>query len=76
MNTDNPMCPSAARVLNAARGILELMYLISSTSYDISLLDQWCLVGLSSHSGEIAPHTLVFFVVELVYGRSGINQIP
>ncbi|KAI0776395.1 hypothetical protein BC629DRAFT_1594898 [Irpex lacteus] len=42
MNTNNPMCPSAAKVLNAARGILESLYLISSTSYDISLLDQWC----------------------------------
>ncbi|KAI0689159.1 hypothetical protein BC835DRAFT_271332 [Cytidiella melzeri] len=45
MDMDNPMCPSAGKVIKATRSILDLMYLISSTSYDVSLLDQICLSG-------------------------------
>ncbi|KAI0337616.1 hypothetical protein BDW22DRAFT_1363876 [Trametopsis cervina] len=41
----NPMCPSANKVIQAARGILDQMYLISSTTYDVSLLDQICISG-------------------------------
>ena len=37
---------SAARVLFGARAILDLMYAIGSTSYDISLLDQSPIVRL------------------------------
>ncbi|KAI0691869.1 hypothetical protein BC835DRAFT_1359660 [Cytidiella melzeri] len=44
-NMDNPMCPSAGKTLKAARAILDLMYLMSSTSYDVSLLDQMCISG-------------------------------
>ena len=36
---------SKDRVIKGARGILELMYAISSTSYDIALLDSLPIVG-------------------------------
>lgn len=41
---EDPMCPSAALILSASRAILDLTYLIASTSYDVSLLDQLNLV--------------------------------
>jgi hypothetical protein len=44
MRPSDPRCPSANAIFKAARGILELIYGISSTSYDVSLLDQLPLV--------------------------------
>ena len=32
-------CPSARKTLTAARAIVELMYMLSSTNYDVTLLD-------------------------------------
>ncbi|EKM56901.1 uncharacterized protein PHACADRAFT_254278 [Phanerochaete carnosa HHB-10118-sp] len=39
VHMSSPRDPSTHKLINAARGILELMYAISATSYDISLLD-------------------------------------
>jgi hypothetical protein len=38
-------CLSALKILTAARAILDLVYAIQSTSYDITLLDTFCIVG-------------------------------
>ena len=37
-------CKSALRILNAARDILDLLYALQSTSYDITLMDLSCTV--------------------------------
>lgn len=37
-------CISALKILTAARAILDLIYSVWSTSYDISLLDSFCSV--------------------------------
>lgn len=42
----SPRDPSTPKLLNAARGILELMYAISATSYDLALLDHLPIVRL------------------------------
>lgn len=38
----SPGCVSAFKILEASRNILELMYAVCSTSFDISLLDIFC----------------------------------
>jgi hypothetical protein len=38
----NPGCVSAFKILNASRSILELIYAVWSTSFDVSLLDFFC----------------------------------
>ncbi len=40
----NPGCVSAFKILDASRHILELIYAVCSTSFDISLLDFFCSV--------------------------------
>lgn len=35
----SPNCKSAEKLLNAARSILELVYIVCATSFDITLLD-------------------------------------
>lgn len=42
---ENPHCPSGNRCIRAARAIMEYMYLITSTSYDVSLFDQLPIVS-------------------------------
>lgn len=37
-------CLSALKILTSARAILDLIYAIQSTSYDITLLDTFCIV--------------------------------
>lgn len=44
MNVRDPGCASLHQVSKAARAILDLMYGLSSTSYDVSLLDQLAFV--------------------------------
>ena len=44
---DRPMDPSVIVVYKSARAILDLAYSISSTSYDVSLLDQIAFVRVS-----------------------------
>ncbi|KAI0051666.1 hypothetical protein FA95DRAFT_1511617 [Auriscalpium vulgare] len=41
-HVDSAGCVSAFKILEAARGILDLVYAVRSTSYDISLLDNFC----------------------------------
>lgn len=41
---DDPTDPSAVAMYKSAHSILELVYSISATSYDVSLLDQLPLV--------------------------------
>lgn len=40
----SPGCVSAFKILEASRNILELIYAVCSTSFDISLLDFFCSV--------------------------------
>ncbi|KAI0684542.1 hypothetical protein BC835DRAFT_1422219 [Cytidiella melzeri] len=42
---NDPACSSTPKLLQAARNILELVYLISSTTYDASLLDHFAVTG-------------------------------
>lgn len=42
-------CISALKILTSARGILDLIYAVWSTSFDISLLDSFCSVCSQSH---------------------------
>lgn len=41
-------CVSALKILTAARSILDLTYDVWSTSFDITLLDSFCSVRISS----------------------------
>ncbi|KAG1783846.1 hypothetical protein EV702DRAFT_1055829 [Suillus placidus] len=41
-NVDRANCTSAAKILDSARAILELIYAVWSTNYDIGLLDYFC----------------------------------
>lgn len=41
-NIDRANCTSAAKILESARAILELIYAVWSTNYDIGLLDYFC----------------------------------
>ncbi|KAG2350468.1 hypothetical protein BDR05DRAFT_954566 [Suillus weaverae] len=41
-NVDRANCTSAAKILESARAILELLYAVWSTNYDIGLLDYFC----------------------------------
>lgn len=44
VHMSSPRDSSTHKLINAARGILELMYAISATSYDIALLDHLPIV--------------------------------
>jgi hypothetical protein len=46
-NVDRANCTSAAKILESARAILELIYAVWSTNYDIGLLDYFCPVCAS-----------------------------
>ncbi|KZT21176.1 hypothetical protein NEOLEDRAFT_1121516 [Neolentinus lepideus HHB14362 ss-1] len=63
-------CTSAARILDASRAILNLVYALTSTSYDISLLDNF-----STFAWFLAGRILVRFLeaAQLVNGQ---EQIP
>ncbi|KAG9009730.1 hypothetical protein FRB90_008175 [Tulasnella sp. 427] len=41
-NIDSPNCPSASRMLISARAILDLIYKLTATSFDLMLLDHSC----------------------------------
>ncbi|KAF8560446.1 hypothetical protein OG21DRAFT_1401745, partial [Imleria badia] len=41
-NAKSSICTSAMKILHAARGILELVYVVLSTNYDLGLLDLFC----------------------------------
>jgi hypothetical protein len=40
----SPGCVSAFKILEASRNILELIYAVCSTSFDVSLVDFFCSV--------------------------------
>jgi hypothetical protein len=40
----SPGCVSAFKILEASRSILELIYAVCSTSFDVCLLDFFCAV--------------------------------
>ncbi|KAI0321371.1 hypothetical protein OF83DRAFT_1100041 [Amylostereum chailletii] len=44
---ERPTCISAFKLLESARAILDLIYAVRSSSYDITLLDFFCPVSLS-----------------------------
>ncbi|KAI9572876.1 hypothetical protein HD554DRAFT_2063701 [Boletus coccyginus] len=41
-NAKSSICTSAMKILHAARGILELVFVVLSTNYDLGLLDPFC----------------------------------
>ncbi|KAF9229394.1 hypothetical protein BS17DRAFT_19414 [Gyrodon lividus] len=41
-NVQSSICTSAMKILHAARGILDLVYAVWSTNYDLGLLDLFC----------------------------------
>ena len=44
-NLDDLACPSRVKLRQASRSIVELIHLISSTTYDVSLLDHFTIVS-------------------------------
>ncbi|TFK57184.1 hypothetical protein OE88DRAFT_1650806 [Heliocybe sulcata] len=67
---DHQGCVSACRILEAARGVLEYIYAVMSTSYDISLLDNFV-----TFAWFMAGRVLVRFL-EAAQLSSGHEQIP
>jgi hypothetical protein len=47
MNFDRPHCISSTKAVESARAILNLIYAVWSTNYDIGLLDYFCPVCVS-----------------------------
>ena len=47
-HVNSPLCVSAYRILEASRAILDLIYVVRSTSYNIVLLDYFCSVSITS----------------------------
>jgi hypothetical protein len=43
-HVQSPGCVSGFRILEASRRILDLIYIVRSTSFDITLLDPFCAV--------------------------------
>lgn len=41
-NLSSPLCPSAEKMSGAVRAILELMYRLSATTFDLLYLDHSC----------------------------------
>lgn len=52
-------CVSAYKVLASARQILNLIYAIWSTSFDVSLLDLFCTVGFLAQSDIVLKLTFL-----------------
>ncbi|EPQ56676.1 hypothetical protein GLOTRDRAFT_40182, partial [Gloeophyllum trabeum ATCC 11539] len=63
-------CASSCRILEASRAILDLVYALTSTSYDISLLDNF-----STFAWFLAGRILVRFL-EAAQLANGRDQIP
>lgn len=62
-------CISALKILNAARAILDLIYSVSSTSFDITLLDSFC-----SFCWFISGRVLVRFL-QAALGARATDQV-
>jgi hypothetical protein len=54
-------CVSALKILTAARATLDLIYVVWSTSFDITLLDLFCTVSAVDISGLQGVFTYSFF---------------
>ena len=59
------MCPSSSKVLSAARSIMDLLYGVASTSFDVSLLDYLPYVrlfvqGVTSQYTNLCPQLTWF----------------
>ncbi|KZT30482.1 hypothetical protein NEOLEDRAFT_1053482 [Neolentinus lepideus HHB14362 ss-1] len=67
---DHRGCFSACKILEAARGVLDLIYAVMSTSYDISLLDNFV-----TFAWFMAGRILVRFL-EAAQLSNGHEQIP
>jgi len=63
-------CLSALKMLNAARAILDLIYVVWSTSYDITLMDLSCTVICLLSRIQCGPYSLASAGM-LVSGRPG-----
>lgn len=66
----HPTCTSSLKVLNAARSILNLVYDVCATSYDLALLGPFSLVR-SSACCPMLCSTYVGCVVQLVLYMTG-----
>lgn len=67
-------CISALKILTAARAILDMIYSVWSTSYDITLLDSFCGVSLTQFC-EIIDHLNRFNIVRLVHCRPRLRSV-
>lgn len=66
-NLSSPSCPSAERMSTAVRAILELMYKLSATTFDLLYLDHSC-----SLTWFVAGATLIrFLAVKTEAGEQG-----
>ena len=52
-------CLSRAKILKAARGVLDLAYGLSATSYDVSLLDHLPIVGHLCALDVLTFHSII-----------------
>ena len=48
METQKQQCASVRKVFEGAHGVLNQLYAIWTTSYDLTLLDNFCSVSVSS----------------------------
>jgi len=66
----SPTCKSAEKLLNAARAILDLVYILCSTSFDITLLDP-----VASFAWFLAARVFVRFLKARLDGRRRAEAI-
>ena len=66
----SPTCKSAEKLLNAARAILDLVYILCATSFDITLLDP-----VASFAWFLAARVFVRFLKARLDGRRRAEAI-
>jgi len=67
-------CISALKILTAARAILDMIYNVWSTSFDITLLDSFCSVIILASPCVLSAN--LSFSVLLVCRRTSPRPIP
>lgn len=55
-HVSHPGCVSAFRILEASRSVLDLIYIVRSTSFDITLLDFFCAVRYFARRVSLPDH--------------------
>jgi len=55
-HVSHPGCVSAFRILEASRSVLDLIYIVRSTSFDITLLDFFCAVRYLARRVSLPDH--------------------